>query len=330
MEREWMRLFAAVALSVMLPQLIVGIGSRLAAQKQPEDTVCTTASSTVMTTEPTQAAQTFLIPVLTDEGLVQMELEEYVRGVVLAEMPAYFEEEALKAQAVVARTYALRRIMTGDRHKEGAVCTESVCCQAWLSDIDYLAARGGQADWEKIASAVTDTAGEILTYQGTVIDATYFSCSGGRTEDAAAVWGTDIPYLQAVDSPGEEGAGSYEKQVYFTKVQFAALLGQPLTGSPAKWLGEVTYTEGGGVATMLIGGVFYTGKELRKLLGLNSTAFTMEPDSGGITVTTWGRGHRVGMSQYGADAMAVTGSGYGEILAHYYRGTEIDKLIGME
>ena len=173
---------------------------------------------------------------------------------------------------------------------------------------------------------MADTAGLVLTYNGSLIDATYFSCSGGRTEDAAAVWGADVPYLQAVDSPGEEGAAAYESEVYFTKSEFARLLGRELAGSPTQWLGKVSYTDGGGVATMVIGGVTYTGKELRSLLGLKSTAFTMTADASGITVVTKGNGHRVGMSQYGAEAMAVLGSSYEEILAHYYQGTVIDKF----
>ena len=337
MDREWVRILAAVAVSMLLPRMVTALGSRReTVQEQPPETVLSAPAETTLPpvtlppeTEPeqTQPEQASTIPVLTDSGeVVLMELETYIRGVVLAEMPAYFETEALKAQAVVARTYALRRIATGDRHPGGAVCTESTCCQSYITDEDYLSHYGGTADLTKIAQAVEDTAGLVLTYNGSLIDATYFSCSGGRTEDAAAVWGTDVPYLQAVDSPGEENAGSYEKQVYFSKEVFARLLGLSLTGNPRSWLGAVTYTDGGGVDTMVIGGKSFTGKQLRSLLGLNSTAFTVTADSAGITVTTRGNGHRVGMSQYGADAMAAAGSGYEEILTYYYQGTKIDKM----
>lgn len=333
MDREWTRILAVVALGLILPQLVVGIGSR----QQVRQTGGTETTAAVEATEFVPPAETVrsteaapepvCLPVVTAEDTVEwMDLEEYVRGVVLAEMPASFETEALKAQAVAARTYALRHLLVGNKHEQGAVCTRSTCCQAYLSDGDYLSKRGSSADWEKVAQAVKDTAGLVLTYEGKLADTTYFACSGGMTEDAEAVWGSYIPYLQAVQSPGEEQAASYEHEVYFSKAEFSALLDRPLTGSPTQWLGKMTYTDGGGVDTIVIGGITYTGKQLRTLLGLNSTAFTMTPDDEGITVTTKGKGHRVGMSQYGADAMAVLGSTYEEILAHYYQGTVIDKI----
>lgn len=345
MDRDWIRILAAAALLVLLPQLTIHIGSKLhAAPPEPSETMSATdeteQTETTEATEPTestepsqtdgQAQERMKIPVLTADGTVKaMDLEDYVRGVVLAEMPASFEAEALKAQAVAARTYTLRVLTTGGRHEGSAICTESTCCQAYLSDEDYLSKRGTETDWKKVSRAVADTAALVLTYNGSLIDATYFSCSGGRTEDAVAVWGSEVPYLQAVDSPGEEGATVYETEAYFTKSEFARLLSRDLAGSPTQWLGKVTRTDGGGVATMVIGGVTYTGKELRSLLGLNSTAFTMTADASGISVVTKGNGHRVGMSQYGAEAMAVQGSTYDEILTHYYQGTVIDKFSGL-
>lgn len=312
---------AAMILGVLLPGIFRNVGSRPIAL--PESTSEPTGTEAP---EPTETRQTVYLPVLVEPGIVKMlELEEYVFGVVLAEMPASFEEEALKAQAVVARTYALRRLELGDRHTEAVICADSACCQAYLSREAYLRGWGTADDADRIARAVEATAGLVLTYGGELIDATYFSCSGGRTEDAAAVWGTDIPYLQSVESPGEENAAPYRKQVTFTAAEFSAALGRELTGTPDSWLGMVTCTEGGGVASMVIGGISYTGTELRRLLGLNSTAFTMTPDAGGITVETLGKGHRVGMSQYGADAMAVAGSSFREILSYYYQGTRIDK-----
>ena len=254
-----------------------------------------------------------------------MELEEYILGVVLAEMPASFHTEALKAQAVAARTYALRRYVLGDRHTDKAVCTNPHCCQAYMTQEQYLKSHGSSADVLRVQEAVLATRGQILTYQGNLAETTYFACSGGRTEDAVAVWGTDIPYLQAVDSPGEENANSYWRSTYFTKEEFENALGRSLSGSPESWLGKQTFTDGSGVATMVIGGITYTGTQLRKLLGLNSTVFTMEADAAGILVETYGNGHRVGMSQYGADAMAQQGSNYQQILLHYYCGTRIDK-----
>ena len=258
--------------------------------------------------------------------VTQGDMDAYLVEVLLAEMPASFEPEALKAQAVVARTYARKAWETGGKHGDGSVCTSPLCCQGWKDEAAYLAQGGRAEDVEKIRQAVQATSGQVLTYRGELIEATYFSCSGGRTEDAVAVWGTDFPYLQAVDSPGEEGASCYTDTVTFSPSEVEQRLGILLAGAPNDWVGEVTYTEGGGVDTIAIGGKYFTGTEVRSLLGLRSTVFSMTvlPDS--IRVDTRGYGHRVGMSQYGADAMAAAGSTYQEILAHYYQGTALTQL----
>ena len=153
----------------------------------------------------------------------------------------------------------------------------------------------------------------------------YFSCSGGTTEDAVAVWGADIPYLRSVESPGEENAPYDTDTVEFTPQSFQDLLGQNLEGTTDTWFGETTYTSGGGVAKMVIGGLAYTGTALRSQLGLRSTAFTVETTPEKITIHTRGWGHRVGMSQYGADAMDAQGATYDEILSHYYPGTTLEQ-----
>lgn len=334
MDKLWKQILVAMTIGMVVPQMIFAVSDRIGRTSDPvilEATESTgqTVQTTLAEVDTITEIGVMYIPVVDDDDVTVMKLEDYIRGVVLAEMPASFETEALKAQAVAARTYTLRRLTQGDKHPQGAVCTDSACCQAYLSDGDYLEKRGTQKDLEKVAAAVAATAGEILTYEGSLIEATYFACSGGRTEDAAAVWGSDIPYLQAVDSPNETNAEQYEQQIYFAKAKFAKLLGRNLTGEPGSWLGKVTWTDGGGVSTMVIGGITYSGTQLRKLLGLNSTVFTMTSDDKGIIVQTRGWGHRVGMSQYGADAMAVAGSTYTQILAHYYQGTEIDKLSNL-
>ena len=260
-----------------------------------------------------------------DGTVVQMDMDEYLVGVVLAEMPASFEEEALKAQSVAARTYTRKAWESGGKHGDGSVCTSAACCQGYLPEAAYISRGGTQEAADKVRSAVMATSGCVLTYEGTLIEATYFSCSGGSTEDAVAVWGTDYPYLQAVESPGEESAAHFTDTVSFTPTAFQQALGTVLSGSPAGWFGPVTYTEGGGVASMTIGGEVYSGTRLRTLLGLRSTNFTISPGEE-ITITTKGYGHRVGMSQYGADAMAAAGSTFREILSHYYPGTEVIRL----
>ena len=267
-------------------------------------------------------AQTMLTVKNQAGNLQQMSLREYLVGVVLAEMPADFEEEALKAQAVVARTYTQKR-MEGDKHGEAAVCMDSGCCQGYRSAEDYLGEGGTQRSVDKVRRAVEATDALVLEYDGRLIDATYFSCSGGSTEDAVAVWGQDVPYLQAVDSPGEEDAPRYSDSVTFTSAELAEKLGFSDDGKPGAWFGDVTHTDGGGVETLTIRGKEFSGTELRSKLGLRSTAFEVTVSGKKIVITTRGFGHRVGMSQYGAQAMAEAGSGFEEILAHYYVGTEL-------
>ncbi len=253
----------------------------------------------------------------------EMLLEEYLLGVVLAEMPATLHIEALKAQAVACRSYAMVGASGKGNHKEGYVCTSSACCQAYTTPEEYIQ-RGGK--WEhvqKVADAVAKTKGEVLTYQGELVLATYFSCSGGSTEAAVTVFGVSYPYLQAVASPGEEFAEVFYDTVVYMPEEFARALSADLTGDPATWIGEMTYTQGGGVNSVVIGNATYDGLTIKALLGLRSTIFTIQVTDRGIQVETKGFGHRVGMSQYGAQVMAESGSSYHDILLHYYVGTTL-------
>lgn len=288
----------------------------------PEATLPVIQQAEPTETQPSQQQ----IPVQMADGVVHdMDLEEYLAGVVLAEMPAEFETEALKAQAVVARTYALKRTTTGNKHPQNAVCTDPACCQAYRETADFLQSGNPVDLLEKVRSAVQQTKGQVLTYNGILIEATYYSCSGGRTEDAQAVWGAEIPYLQSVESPGEEKATHYIDTVQFSTAEFCRLLGRDLPGNPAGWIGDVSYTAGGGVDRIYIADQEYQGTQLRQLLGLRSTAFVITAAGDTVTITTKGYGHRVGMSQYGAEAMAVTGNDYTQILAHYYQGAQLQQ-----
>lgn len=263
------------------------------------------------------------IPVQTEGGVVDMQLEEYVLSVLLQEMPADFADEALKAQAVAARTYTLRRFMLGYKHQSAAVCTEASCCQAFCTEGDFLASGGDEKVLERMRFAVESTRGEYVAFENEPIEATYFSCSGGMTEAAVAVWGQEVSYLQATESPGEEGAAHYQETLYFTKEALAKKLGVAFTGASEGWVQNLTYTAGGGVDSVNLCGKEFTGTELRQKLGLRSTNVTFRTDPSGIHITTKGYGHRVGMSQYGANAMALSGSDYRQILSHYYEGTVI-------
>lgn len=266
------------------------------------------------------------IPVLDRDGNVsQMDLEEYVCGVVLGEMPASFSLEALKAQAVAARTFAIRCSADGV-HSQNAVCKEHTCCQNYCDPEAYLRSGGKQKNLDKIREAVAATAGLAVYYNDRPIFAAYFASSGGQTEDAIAVWGSNMPYLVSVSSEGEKDTAYQNSKISFTPKAFKEKLGVTLTGSPSKWFGKVTYTSGGGVEKIVIGGKTYSGVKVRSLLGLRSTKFSVTVVDNTIVFTTDGYGHRVGMSQYGADAMAVAGNTYEEILEHYYTGTVIRKI----
>ena len=315
MKYIWKDVYLAGVMGLLVPGLLLNVGV-MAYEEDIQNQIVTEAVAAAPETEATtKPASSVTVHLLRDGAVRELELEEYLVGVVLAEMPASFDEEALKAQAVVARTYTVRAREGKSKHDDGDICGDSACCQGYLAPADY----GGAAEaLEKVRSAVASTAGEVLTYGGNLIEATYFSCSGGTTEDAVAVWGTDVPYLQSVDSPGEENAAYYRDTAVIPLEEFKEKL-----GIDRAELGQVTNTAGGGVDTMVIGGKTFRGTELRKLLGLRSTSFIMEVGADSVTIATRGYGHRVGMSQYGADAMAALGSTYGQILAHYYQGTEL-------
>ena len=316
MNGKWAPFWLAITLVVGFPRLVFGIWT-LSNQVEIQPTEYTTSSD---------AVQVPTIKVITDDGLIELEIDEYLIGVLLLEIPGDFHIEAQKAQAVVARTYALRTTQFKDKHESSAICTDPNCCQGYRDPTQYLLEGGSEERISLARKAVAETKGQILTYDGLPIDATYFSCSGGQTEDALAVWGVDIPYLQSVSSPGEENSTHYWDTKEFTIERFQEALGQTLPGSPNQWFGKTTYTRGGGVETMIIGGKLYSGTTLRSLLGLRSTAFSISVSKSKVTINTRGFGHRVGMSQYGAQSMAFSGSLYREILEHYYPGTVIDKV----
>lgn len=245
----------------------------------------------------------------------EMTLRDYLVGVLMGEMPASYPMEALKAQAVAARTYTLRRLTGG-----GVLSDDPTVCQAYMPVSKASEKFGDQAEelLGKLQTAVEETDGQVLMYHGELISATYFSCSGGKTESAQAVWGGDVPYLVSVESPGEEDSSGYASQAEFSVEEVKSRLEIDNLG-----VSDVSYTEGGGVAQMTIGGKTFSGTELRKLLDLRSTMFTMEVGPETVVFSVTGYGHRVGMSQNGARVMAENGKSYQDILTWYYTGAEI-------
>lgn len=280
-------------------------------------------------------AQSFTVHVLTDGEIKELPLEEYIAGVLAAEMPASFELEALKAQAVAARTYAVRRMSDpcGDGYD---VCALSSCCQSYDRPDEQLDHWGEryEANSEKLRLAAEATAGLILTYGGAPIEALYHSTSGGFTENSENVFSAALPYLVSVESPGEEDAPRFETEATFTRRELEKALNAafPSANLDRKRLEKeieiLSRYKSGRVEKVRLNETTVTGRELRKALSLNSASFSFEFSDESVTVTVRGFGHGVGMSQLGADAMAANGATFDEILLHYYTGVSLTPYGG--
>ena len=271
-----------------------------------------------------------------DKKIEEIPLDEYLLGVVSAEMPANFEQEALNAQALVARTYTIYSIKRNKNKHEGAdICDSSACCQAWISKEDRLARWNEDVReeyWNKIVKAVNTTKGKVITYNGDVIDAFFHSNSGGITEIPVNVWGgTNFPYLQSVQTSGEEGYSQYSSEVTLTQEELINKIRTKHSDfnidiSQQDSVKILEYTEAGRVKNIQIGNLKLSGVEVRSLLGLKSTNFKIEINDGKVKFIVTGYGHGVGMSQTGADSMAKQGSNYEEIIKHFYTGVEITEF----
>lgn len=266
------------------------------------------------------------------QEIEELSLDEYLYGVVSAEMPASFEEEALKAQAVVARTYTIYKIINGGKHNDANICDSANCCQAWISKEDRIAKWNENErdnNWNKIVSAVNLTKGKIITYENEPINAFFHSNSGGATETATNVWGgTNYPYLQVVTTSGEEGYTQYSSDASFTNEEILQKLKEYYSEIEINFEDEneikiIENTESGRVKTIKFGNIQIPGTEARKIFGLKSTMFTIEKTNESINFKVLGYGHGVGMSQTGADSMAKLGNNYEDIIKHYYAGVEI-------
>lgn len=261
-----------------------------------------------------------------------LEMDNYLYGVVSAEMPANFELEALKAQAIVARTYTAYKMFKGSKHANADICDDSTCCQAWISKEDRLAKWNEaerQSNWDKIVTAVDTTKGKIITYNGEPINAFFHSNSGGSTESVANVWGgTDYPYLQSVETAGEEGYTQYSSSVTLTKEEVLQKIQEThpevvIDFNSQNPIQIIEYTESGRVKTIQFGNISISGVEARTIFGLRSAKFSIEIGEN-ITFNVVGYGHGVGLSQTGADAMAKTGATAEQIINHYYTDVKIE------
>jgi len=303
----------------LLPCLLFNnVGKRMQ-QNNPIDEFVTTTATEYSNTK-------MIIQVMDHQQIRQMDFDDYILGVLIGEMPAEFEIEALKAQAVATRTYTLQKILFQGKHSDALVCTDSTCCQAFRTVEEYMYTGGTMESIERMKRAISETENMVLTYCDELIEATYFSCCGGKTEDAIAVWGSDVPYLKSVSSPGEESSRHYISEYRFTMKDFLEKLNlDPLCDINETDI-QLTYTNGGGVDNCYIQKHCFSGTQMRTLLQIPSTCFELFITDGTVTIKVKGNGHRVGLSQYGAEAMALTGKKFDEILTHYYQGAELTVL----
>lgn len=275
----------------------------------------------------------------------EMDLEEYLKGVVAAEMPADFDMEALKAQAVAARTFAYGRLSGVYQSKQGLhegidICTEASHCQAWMSKDAALKKWNilfASRNWGKITKAVNDTKGMIVTFKGSIANTLFHASSSGRTENAEDVWaGVSVPYLRSVESSGEEVSRGYITSILIGRDEIVEKIMNTYPDADLDKISEedieiLNYTSGGRVKTVKVGNIIMKGTEFRSLLGLRSANFKVEPgEKDLVKITTTGYGHGVGMSQWGADSLAKKGGTYREILQHYYTGADILSITEYE
>ncbi len=280
----------------------------------------------------------------TSTGQVEkLPLEQYVKGVVAAEMPAAFHIEALKAQAILARTYIVTRMRAfggqGDPdHSTADISDDPARGQAWLDEAS-LKARWGVLQyptyWSKIEEAVKATAGLIAVYNGDPIQAAYHSTCGGRTEASGNVWQYDVPYLQPVTCRWDGHSPRLAQQTTFTWAQLEEKLGNQAgalavaaSSGKTNLIQVLSQTDGGRAASVRVGDMTATGVRLRTALGLPSAQFTVSQNSKSVTFATRGYGHGVGMCQYGADGMGKEGYRYAEIISHYMPGVTLRPVFG--
>ncbi|CCZ56026.1 sporulation stage II protein D firmicutes [Clostridium sp. CAG:1219] len=257
--------------------------------------------------------------ILSSGNVISIDLEEYLVGVVASEMPASFNIEALKAQAVAARTYALKKTSTG------APLSATISDQVYKTNNQLKALWGNSYNiyYNKVANAINSTKGKYLTYNGKYIDALYFSISNGKTEDPKFVWGSSYPYLKSVESP-DKNLKSTSYTTTLSLNSFNQKLGTSVTDNSQ--INIIDRTSGDRINNIKIGNKTFTGVKVRSLLGLRSADFSINISGGTVTITTKGYGHGCGMSQYGANEMAKQGKDYIYILNYYYSNVEIKSL----
>lgn len=331
--KETLKIVLIFAAFMLIIPLIGFMGN--SSEEYPAEEKFTEAESSIIEAEPPLAENTednFLVLDITSGQVMNMTMREYLIGAVIAEMPATYEVETLKAQAVIAHTYALRRIsletLNPTAELMGAyISNDSTVYQAFFTPEQGKAFYGEAYDEYrlKIENAVDSVYPEALYYDGEPISAAFHSISCGKTDSALDVWGTDIPYLTSVDSNYDCEAPTFYSEAVFTADEIRSKFEDTDPDCPDDELITISdHTEGGYVKSALVGGYTYSGNEIRAALGLRSASFSVEYKDKSYVFNIKGNGHGVGLSQYGANCLAKEGKSYREILSYYYNGTTIE------
>lgn len=278
--------------------------------------------------EPEKTVNELRVYIAKEDKTVTMSLEEYIVCVVAAEMPYTFHTEALKAQAVAARSYCLNKLGNGSHKGDADVCTDYAHCQSYVSE-EELISRYGKTTTEsimtKIRNAVKETEGQIITWEGKPALAVFHSSSYKTTESSKNIWGGDVPYLVSVSTPESDRVSSVTLTDGDIVSLFASDSAVKVDSSGKKGI-YITETDSGRADRICLSGLSVSAKLLRQEFGFRSLKFEFEEVKGGWSFTVHGYGHGVGMSQYGANEMAKNGSTYDEILLHYYTGVSIETI----
>jgi stage II sporulation protein D len=275
----------------------------------------------------------------TEKRVEEVPLEQYIRGVLAAEMPIEFELEALKAQAIAARTYIIKRYVDKDMSNvpvPGAIVTDSVSHQAYLTE-EKIKKKWNKspeqaANLQKLNRAVEETKGLVITYSGQPILASFFSTSNGFTENSEDYWSLELPYLRSVESPGEDKLSpKFRTTQIYSINEVAKKLDVKVSSMKGKLpMKVIEQSDGHRIKRIQVGGKVLSGREVREKLGLASTQFSWFIKGNSIVFTTYGSGHGVGMSQWGAEEMAKGGKNAHEILTHYYQGVSIERIRSLD
>ncbi|MBZ9685074.1 stage II sporulation protein D [Clostridium estertheticum] len=332
-------IIAFISFIVITSVLIVGVGDNKSLNKSKNSIIKQEEYKSLIKISSLPQISKIKVFISKENKIKEINLEEYITGVVAAEMPAEFEIDALKAQAVASRTYALAHVTELGgilcKNANGANLCDTVHCQVYVSKEERIKLwpKGlGEKYWDKIKTAVVGTQGEVLTYNNSlVMEPYYFATSSGKTENSEEVFSNNIPYLRSVESGGEERAPKFKSSKIFGYNELSQIINNNYSNAKVtstnikKQITIIDRTEAGSVKNIKIGSITMTGSKFRTMLGLNSSNFEIVFNLKSVEIDTTGYGHGVGMSQWGADAMAKEGKNYIQILNHYYLGTVISK-----